>query len=532
MKKIAIKEQIVIWRKKGGLVIGLSLLAVCFLLQGCEWLQNGLKVGPNYSQAPAPVSNEWIDYRAPATKPSNESEITHWWTVFNDPVLNSLLHDAYAQDLTLRVAGERIVQARAARDIAIGNLFPQTQQANGAYTLNKTSSLTNVPTFGNQWFQNSNVGFNLGWEIDFWGRFRRALESANASLDSSVADYDNVMVLLLSEVATSYIDYRTFQQRLLLARQNSDIQRQAYELAQSNFHAGASTERDVQQARQIYQQTLSSIPQFELGVRQANDALCVLLGIPTTDLAYRLGETYEIPTAPPEIAIGIPADLLRRRPDVRQAERQAAAQSALIGVAEAELYPHFSINGSIGVNAEDIGKLFHTPQSLAGGFGPSFSWDILNYGRLENAVEEQKAVFRASVLAYQQSVLTANQQAEDAITSFAKSKEAETYLVESVNAAKRTVQITYDQYKNGVVDFTPVFLFESTLTQQQDQLAQTRGNIALSVVQLYVALGGGWQARLEPEGIVGPPVPAPTPQSNPNPPRELVLPTTKPSGAK
>jgi NodT family efflux transporter outer membrane factor (OMF) lipoprotein len=513
------------------------MLVMCLSLQGCEWFKNGLKVGPNYSPQPAAVSTEWIDYQSSTTKPSKQSEsdnsqIVHWWTVFNDPVLNSLLHDAYSQDLTLRVAGERIMQSRAEHDIAVGNLFPQLQQANGAYTLNKASTITNVPQFGQQWYQNSNVGFNVGWEVDFWGKFRREVESASASLDSSVANFDNVMVLLLSEVASDYIQYRTFQQRLLLAKQNADIQRQAYELAQSNFHAGASTERDVQQAKQIYEQTLALVPQFELGVRQTNDALCVLLGIPATDLAARLGETDVIPSAPPEVAIGIPADLLRRRPDVREAERQAAAQSALIGVAESELYPHFALNGSIGVSAQDIGKLFHTPQSMVGSFGPSFSWDILNYGRLENAVEEQKSVFRSAVLAYQQSVLTANQQAEDAISSFAKSKESETYLAESVVAAKRTVQITYDQYRQGVVDFTPVFLFESTLTQQEDQLAQTRGNIALSVVQLYVALGGGWEARMDPEGIVGPAVPPPTSQSSANRPEELQLPTTKTSGGK
>jgi NodT family efflux transporter outer membrane factor (OMF) lipoprotein len=519
-----------------GLITVICLTTICIFLQGCEWLKNGFKVGPNYSPAPAAVTSEWIDYKTPATKPSatqpsDESGITHWWAVFNDPVLNSLLHDACEQDLTLRVAGERILQARAQRDIAVGNLFPQLQQANGSYTLNKGSTLTNVPQFGRQWYQNAEGGFNVGWEADFWGKFRRDVESESANLDSSVAGYDNVMELLLSQVATEYIQYRTFQQRLLLAKLNADIQRQAYELAQANFHAGASTERDVQQAKQIYEQTLSSIPQFELGVRLANDSLCVLLGIPAQDLASRLGETDVIPTAPPEVAVGIPADLLRRRPDVREAERQAASQSALIGVAESELYPHFSLNGSIGVSTEDFKNLFHTPASMTGSFGPSFSWDILNYGRLENAVEEQKAVFRAAVLSYQNTVLQASQQAEDAISSFAKSKEAEVYLAESVKAAQRTVQITFDQYRHGAVDFTPVFLFESTLTQQQDQLAQTRGNIALSVVQLYLALGGGWQARLDPEGIVGPPVPAPTTQHSSDLPQELQLSTTRSDNA-
>ena len=333
------------------------------------------------------------------------------------------------------------------------------------------------------------------------------------------------MVILLSDVATNYIQYRTFQERLALAHKNVEIQRQAYELAQQNFKAGATTERDMQQAKQAYEQTRALIPQFELGVRQSNDALCVLLGIPVEDLSGRLGESG-IPTAPIEVTIGIPADLLRRRPDVREAERLAASQSALIGVQESALYPHFSLNGSIGVNAETFAGMFHTPGSMAGGFGPSFQWDILNYGRLENAVTAQQAVFRDFVLRYQQTVLTANQEAEDALVSFAKSKEQADFETQSVAAAERTVQITYEQYRHGVIDFTPVFIFETTLTQQQDALAVTQGNIVLSVVDLYRSLGGGWEARLLPGGVVGPPTTAPSTQPTTIPAENMLMPPT------
>ena len=505
------------------------------LLQGCElgqWVKNGFEVGPNYSPPPVPIAKNFIDYQtppSPATQPAQSPDIASWWQGFKDPVLNSLEHDAYDQSLTLRAAGERIVASRANRDISIGNLFPQTQQASGSYSWNKATDRGHFQTT-DQWFQNSAVGVNVGWEMDFWGRFRRALESSDASLDASVADYDNVMVILLSDVATDYIQYRTFQERLFLAHQNVEIQRQAFELAQANFKAGASTERDVQQARQAYEQTRALIPQFELGIRQNNNALCVLLGIPVQDLSGRLGETGTIPTAPAEVAAGIPADLLRRRPDVREAERLAASQSALIGVQESALYPHFSLNGSIGVNADTFAGMFHTPGSIAGGFGPSFSWDILNYGRLENAVTAQQAVFRQFVLNYQQTVLTADQEAEDAIISFAKSKEQAEFETQSVAAAERTVQITYDQYRHGAIDFTPVFIFETTLTQQQDDLAVTQGNIVLSVVNLYRSLGGGWEARLQPEGVVGPPTTAPSTQPTTSPTENLFMqPTTNPA---
>ncbi len=505
-----------------------------FLAAGCglgQWVANGFKVGPNYEAPPAPLAHEWIDYRDKsdaATQPA--ASLAQWWSAFNDPVLNSLMHDAYGANLSLRAAGERIAEARAVRGIAVGNLFPQTQNVSGSHTVNKASDRVSSP-LGDQWFQNVNAGLNVGWEIDFWGRFRRAIEASDASLDASVADYDNVMVLMLAEVANSYIQYRTFQERLVLAQQNVEIQRQAYELAQNNFRAGASTERDMQQALQVYEQTRSFIPEFEQGVRLANNSLCVLLGIPVQDLAPRLGDTGVIPVAPAEATVGIPAELLRRRPDVRQAERLAAAQSAEIGVAMSDLYPHFSINGSIGLNAEYIGGLWATPGSMAGGFGPSFQWNVLNYGRIENSIKGQEAHFREFMAQYQQTVLQADSEAENAIITFAKTKEQVTFLTNSVTAARRTVQITYDQYRAGAVDFTPVFLFELTLTQQEDALAQAQGNIALSLVDLYRALGGGWEARESPDGIVGPPVPAPTTQratSRPN----LLAPATTGAATK
>lgn len=499
---------------------------------GCQldqWAKNGFKIGPNYQAPETALKEHWIDYQA-STQPATATatapaatpaavEFGQWWNVFNDPVLNSLIHDGYAQNLTLRQAGERIAEARAVRDISVGNLFPQEQSLGGSHTLNKASDRNSpapAPFGTDQWYQNVNGGLNIGWEIDFWGRYRRAIEASDATLDASVAEYDNVMVLLLSDLAFNYVQYRTFQERLFYARQNVEIQRQAYELARNNFRAGASTERDMQQARQVYEQTRALVPQMELGLRLTNDALCTLLGIPSQDLAPRLGETGFIPTVPEAVATGIPADLLRRRPDIRRAERLVAAQSALIGVAQADLYPRFALNGSIGASAEYIGGLWATPGSLVGSIGPSFRWDILNYGRIENAVKAQEARFRQFAYAYQQTVVQADREAEDAIVSLAKSRERAVFLNDSAIAARRTVQITYDQYRGGTVDFTPVFIFELTLTQQEDALAQAKGDIALSLVNLYRALGGGWEAKDTPGGIGGPPAPAPTTQRAPN----------------
>ncbi|MGH7163120.1 MAG: efflux transporter outer membrane subunit, partial [Planctomycetota bacterium] len=339
------------------------------------------------------------------------------------------------------------------------------------------------------------VGLTAGWELDFWGAFRRAIESADAELKASVAEYDDALVLMLSEVARSFVLYRVFQERLLHVRENLEVQRRSYELTREKFDAGAVTERDVQQARQVLEQTRARVPSLEAGLRQANNALCVLLGSPPGDLSGLLGAEGEVPVVPASVAIGIPADLLRRRPDVRRAERLAAAQSARIGIAEAERYPRFSILGTIGFRGESPSDLLEGSSALAGSLGPSFRWNILHYGRIAALVEGEEAGFRARVAEFQETVLRAGREADDAATLFLAAQDEASALAESVAASRRTVEITLDQYAAGAIDFTPVFLFQATLTEQEDALAVSRGQIALNLIALYRALGGGWEER-------------------------------------
>lgn len=429
---------------------------------GCglkEWANNGFKVGPNYSPPPAPVAEAWIDYQPPAaTEAAGGVAVEKWWTTFGDGVLNSLISDAYNQNISLRVAGERIAEARAVRGIAVGNLFPQSQEAAGSYGAGKLSeNAANAPR--REWFHNTQAGINVSWEIDFWGRFRRSIEAADAAIDASIANFDDVLTLLLADVTSNYIQYRTLQERLRLTRENVRIQEASYELTLGNFRAGAVTERDVQQARQILEQTRSAIPQLEAGLRRTNNALCVLMGMAPTDLSSRLGETGSIPMGRPEWDAGIPADLLRRRPDVRRAEREVAIQSATIGITKADLYPQFFLAGSVGVQAENFGDIFSLPSSLTLFGGPGFQWNILNYGRIESAVAAQEARFRQFFSRYQAVVLRANREAEDAIIGFFKAQERVRHLSESVAAARRTYEITFDQYREGAIDFTPVFIF-------------------------------------------------------------------------
>ncbi|HEY3393235.1 MAG TPA: efflux transporter outer membrane subunit [Lacipirellulaceae bacterium] len=476
-------------------LLALVVSAWCCHLPGgrCrDWWHNGFKVGPNYCPPAAPVASQWIDYADPRVE-SEEQQLSDWWTVFNDPVLNSLVQTAYQQNLTLRAAGARILEARALRGIAAGNLFPQEQFAFGEYSRIKVSeNIANPPP--EVWFSEWTFGLSGTWELDFWGRYRRAIEAADAELDASVEDYDDVLVVLLSDVAASYVEYRTFQQRLTYARANVDIQQRSFQLASDKFEAGATTERDTHQARQILEETQALIPVLEIGRRQAANRLCVLLGMPPRDMESILG-AGGIPVTPREVVSGVPADLVRRRPDVRRAERLVAAQSARIGVAVSDLYPHFTVLGTIGVEAEQFGDLFKSG-SMIGEISPGFRWDILNYGRLVNNVRVQDARFQELAYAYQDQVLIAGQEVEDAIVAFLRSQEQAQHLGESVTAATRTVEITNEQYNQGAIDFTPVFVFQENLTEQQDEFAVAQGNIALSLIAAYRALGGGWQIRL------------------------------------
>jgi NodT family efflux transporter outer membrane factor (OMF) lipoprotein len=475
----------------------LAGLLSAVLLAGCtspqEYIRNGFKVGPNYCQPPAPVAQNWIDADDRRIRTECD-DLSRWWAVFNDPGLNSLICCAYRQNLTLREAGCRVLQARAQWAIARGNFFPQTQNMTGDYTRNAASreiaGAQSIPqAFYSQW----DFGFNLSWELDFWGRFRRAIESSADNLEASVADYDDVLVTLLGDVATNYVQMRTLEGRIAYAEANVRLQRETLTIVDARFRGGTTSELDVYQARSTLEQTEAQVPELEISLRQTINQLCILLGMPPEELQLRLGPA-SIPAAPPEVAIGIPADLLRRRPDVRRAERLAAAQCAQIGIAESDFYPAFSLNGTLGYSAERFSDLFK-PSALNSSVGPSFQWNLFNYGRILNNVRLQDARFHELVYAYQQTVLNANQEVENGLVTFLKSQRRTKLQSASVDDAEKGVQIVMAQYRAGTVDFTRVTQLEQFLVQQQDVLTQARGEIATGLVQVYRALGGGWQIR-------------------------------------
>jgi NodT family efflux transporter outer membrane factor (OMF) lipoprotein len=463
-------------------------------------MHNGFKVGPNYAPPCAPVAENWIDSDDPRVI-DQPPDYAAWWSVFQDPALNRLVETAYRQNLTLREAGLRVTQARAQRALVVGNLFPQSQQITGSYTREQISTvqqpfLAPIPGLFSRSFDAWSLGSNLSWELDTWGRFRRAVESADASLDVSVHQYDAILICLIAEVVTAYVDIRTFEQRLQYARENVRIQEGSLELAQTRAAAGKTGDVSLHLSRSNLDATEASIPSLKIGLRQANNRLCTLLGMPTMDLGQLLGTGDGIPTAPAEVAVGIPADLLRRRPDVRAAESEVAAQSAQIGVAISDLYPGIAITGEISVDAEEFRDLFKSLSS-GGSVGPSFSWNVLNYGRIQNNISIQQASFRELVASYQNTVLTANQEVEDALVAFLETQEQVASLAGSAQETKRALDLALIVFKEGESDFTGVFVLQADLVSKQDQLAEAQGNIATSLIRLYKALGGGWQVRCQ-----------------------------------
>jgi NodT family efflux transporter outer membrane factor (OMF) lipoprotein len=405
--------------------------------------------------------------------------------VFQDPELNKLIEIALEQNLTLRSAGLRVLQSQQQLSIAVGSQYPQQQQISGAAARQKANQ---------EIVNNYNVDLNLSWELDFWGRFRRQVESASAELDASVADYDGVMVSLVAQVAQSYILIKTFRQRVDLARVNVALQEESLRVAQAKLDVGDVSELDVDQAETLLYNTLGTVASLEVSLQQFKNSLANLLGRPPHNLNYLLDETGDIPSAAPEFAVGMPQDVIRRRPDLRAAERRLAAQSERIGVAQSELYPSFTIGGSIGSSASESGNLFQSESEVWKVLG-GFEWNIFNYGRLKSNVRLQDARFQQQLVDYRDSVIRAQGEVENAIVAFLKSHEQLAAYRVAAESSTNAVTISNSQYENGLIDYNRVLTTLNTNVQQQDRLAATQGSVATNMVAVYRSLGGGWKIR-------------------------------------
>jgi NodT family efflux transporter outer membrane factor (OMF) lipoprotein len=431
----------------------------------------------------------------------------YWWREFHDATLDALVAKALAQNLTLRQAGLRVLESRARRGISVGEFFPQVQAASGQIGNHHTSK--NAPLgSADRSYNDASIGIDVVWELDFWGKFRRGIESADAALEASVAEYDSVLVALVAEVAATYVRIRSLEERVGFTRANVQSQQDTLTLTQARFAAGAVSELDVATARATVANTRSLVPQLEDGLRQAKLSLCVLLGRTPSDLDAELrgppGSTGgTVPAPPPMIAAGVPADLLRRRPEVRRAEREAQALCAQIGVTKADLYPSVSITGSTGFRAAtfhtasgspSLGNLFDA-DSFEGFVGLGFNWPILNYGRITNDVRAADARYQQAIVAYQNTVLQAAADVETGLSLFLRAREQADLLAESVTAAQRAAELARIQYERGAVDFLRVNQAQVDLVDRQNSLVVARAGAAQGAIATYKALGGGWEAH-------------------------------------
>ena len=477
----------------------------------CHWVMLALvlgacAVGPDFKRPDAEVAKAWRD--ANASQVDTKSAVDpRWWRTFNDPTLERVVDVAYRQNLDLQVAGLHIVEARAQLGIATGRIFPQQQAVLGsAQAVGLSADTPNLPTNVVRHYGDFQIGFDAVWELDFWGKYRRGIESQGAALEASAADYDAALVSLTAEAARTYVTIRTFEQLLLLAQQNTKLQEEGLAIANARFANGATTELDVAQATSLLETTRATIPQLQLSLQQARNALSTLLGESAGGVEALLQTAGDIPKAPERVAVGVPAELLRRRPDVRSAELLAWAQCARIGVAKADLYPSFSLAGSIGYRAATSGLIASNPlNDIYYALGPTVNWPFLNYGRLTNAVRVEDARFQALIVSYRSTVLKAAQEVEDSLTGYVDGQAVVAAQQRSVVAADRAVQIALVQYREGAADYERVLDAERTLLQQQNSLAEGVSAVTTSAISLYKALGGGWELRRG-DPIVPPPV--------------------------
>jgi multidrug efflux system outer membrane protein len=474
-----------------------SIPALMVLL--CLAASLGCAVGPDFKPPDMPVPAGWAGPPPlPAVTPA-EKDLANWWTVFDDNMLASLIQQAVESNLDLKFAEARIRQARAVRGIAQSFLGP-TVDATGSYQRSEASvspttgtgrnSDNTVSVTTNQYF----AGFDAAWELDIFGGVRRSIEAADADLQASVEARRDVLVTLTAEVARNYIDLRAFQQRISIARQNLEAQKHSAKLTRQRFEAGLASGLDVANAEAQVATTAAVIPLLEASARQTIYSLGVLLGRPPAALVQELAPALAIPTAPPSAPMGVPSELLRRRPDIRQAEAGVHAATARIGVAEADLYPRFTITGSIGVKASDFGSWLDWSSRLWS-IGPGVTWRVFDMGRIRSDIAQQEALQDQSLIAYQKTVLTALQEVEGALISLDKEQEHRNALVDAVAFNQKAVDLSIKLYTEGQTDFLNVLQAQRALFLTQDALAQSTQTISTNLVALYKALGGGWDVQ-------------------------------------
>ena len=472
-------------QRKAGRVLGVVLGAFSVLtIAGCA-------VGPNYQKPEIEVPGQ---YRPATTQTAGTEPLeVQWWRTFNDPMLDRYIVAAWRDSLDIRIAAARVREARALRGVASADFWPDVT-ASGSYTRSKSGGGDFDSGFDGGGGERSlyQAGFDAIWELDVFGRVRRSVEAANADIQAAEAEFQNTLITLYGEVARNYIELRGFQREIAIAQDNVRAQRETLELTRTRYKAGLTSDLDVARAEAQVAATLSQIPELETLARAAAHRLGVLLGQEPSALLDELDEPKRIPQPPPAIPVGVPSELLRRRPDIRRAERSLAAETARVGVAVADLFPRFTLTGDVGWSANHFKNLFNS-SSLGWSAGPGVSWSIFNAGRVRGQIEAQRARTDAAVAEYQRTVLLALEEVQNALVAYQQDQIRRTTLMQAVEANQRAVNLAQQLYQRGLADFLNVLQAQFNLYASQDALVRSDSEVSADVVALYKALGGGWE---------------------------------------
>lgn len=462
----------------------------------------GCTVGPDYSPPETALSAGW---HAPlegglSGEAADPNTLAMWWTTLGDPALSALIERAVAGNLDVRSAASRIRESRARRNIARGGQWPSVN-ASASATSSRTDTNVGFDTNG----QVYSAGLDAGWNLDLFGGVRRSIEAASADLGASEQDLGDVLVTLLAETGLNYVEVRTFQARLAAAEASLQTQDESYQLTLWRSQAGLDDELAVYQARYNLESTRAQIPTLRTGLQEAMNRIAVLTGKEPGELHEVLEESKPIPVPPAKVAVGVPADMVRRRPDVRRAERDLAAQTARVGVATADLYPRLTLSGSIGIETQSFREPGASRTSYVRG-GPALSWAVFD-ATIRPNIEVQSALQEQALIRYEAAVLSSLEEAENAIIAYAQEQRRRDNLRQATEAARAAAELAQFKYQAGLTDFSNVLDAERSLLSLQDQVHQSDGTVTANVIRLYQALGGGWTSLAD-----VPPTPEPVEQ--------------------
>ncbi len=488
--RVLFKEKIL--RKISVLFSVAGLVGASLFLNGC------LSVGPDYEKPELTVVDSWGEAVTNSFL-SGTNNISEWWTAFNDDILDKLILSAATNSPDLKIAAERINEAAALRGVAKSFWYPDISGDGTISRLQASEKAYSTLPPGKNKATYYSIGGSMAWELDLWGRVRRLVEASDASVQASIEDYRDVMVMLYGEIAYQYIQVRTLQNRIELTKESISLQKETLQVTIDRNNAGLAPDLDLYQAKMNLAQSQATIPPLRMALAKSIHRLSVLAGQTPTALMDLMNiDSSKIPVPPASITVGLPADLLRQRPDIRSAERRLASQTAMIGAKKAELYPAFSLPGMLKLEAYDAGDL--GGDALSYGFGPAFRWNLFNGGRIRSQIKAEESKTRQAYINYQKVVLNALEDVENAMVSIKEERLRVASLRKAVAASSKSVELVKDLYKAGLTDFQNVLTTEQAYMKHQDDLAKAEGNIAGYTVQLYKALGGGWSVDSENDG--------------------------------